>query len=94
MSDGQAHNAYPLPFSLVGSAGGRLKGNRFIVARSGRRSPMRPAVADIFGTPLEKFGEHGPAAVRMKSQIPMTKSRIPNGGFGASDLGSGPPRRS
>jgi hypothetical protein len=32
MSDGQAHNSYPLSFSLIGGAGGRIKGNRFIVA--------------------------------------------------------------
>ena len=32
MSDGQAHNAYPLPLAAVGGAGGRIKGNRFIVA--------------------------------------------------------------
>src|SRR4030095_4019107 len=32
MSDGQAHNSYPLSFSLIGGAGGRMKGNRFIIA--------------------------------------------------------------
>jgi hypothetical protein len=58
MSDGQAHNDYPLPFTLVGGAGGRLKGNRFIVAPE-RTSIANVwlSVADMFGTPLEKFGE-------------------------------------
>src|SRR5882672_4745493 len=32
MSDGQAHNSYPLPFALVGGAGGKLRGDRFVVA--------------------------------------------------------------
>jgi hypothetical protein len=58
MSDGQAHNAYPLPFTLVGSAGGRLKGNRFIVAPEWTSiANVWLSVADMFGTPLEKFGE-------------------------------------
>jgi len=58
MSDGQAHNDYPLPFTLIGGAGGRLKGNRFIVAPE-RTSIANVwlSVADMFGTPLEKFGE-------------------------------------
>src|SRR5688572_14367762 len=58
MSDGQAHNAYPLPFTLVGGAGGRLKGNRFIVAPEWTSiANVWLSVADMFGTPLEKFGE-------------------------------------
>ena len=58
MSDGQAHNAYPLPFTLVGGAGGRLKGNRFIVAPEYTSiANVWLSVADMFGTPLEKFGE-------------------------------------
>jgi alpha-mannosidase len=32
MSDGQAHNAYPLAFATVGSAGGRVRGNRYLIA--------------------------------------------------------------
>ena len=32
MSDGQAHAPYPLPLVAVGGAGGKVKGNRFIVA--------------------------------------------------------------
>ena len=57
MSDGQAHNAYPLPFSLVGG-GEPPQGNRFIVAHEW--TPIANvwlSVADMFGTPLEKFGE-------------------------------------
>ena len=58
MSDGQAHNAYPLPFSLVGAAGGRLKGNRFIVAPEWTSvANVWLSVSDMFGLPLEKFGE-------------------------------------
>ena len=58
MSDGQAHNAYPLPFTLVGGAGGRLKGNRFIVAPEWTSvANVWLSVADMFGTPLDKFGE-------------------------------------
>jgi hypothetical protein len=58
MSDGQAHNAYPLPFTLVGGAGGRLKGNRFIVAPEWTSiANVWLSVSDMFGLPLEKFGE-------------------------------------
>ena len=58
MSDGQAHNAYPLPFTLVGGAGGRLKGNRFIVAPEWTSiANVWLSVADMFGTPLDTFGE-------------------------------------
>jgi len=58
MSDGQAHNSYPLPFSLVGGAGGRMKGNRFIVAPEW--TPVANvwlSVAGMFGSPLERIGE-------------------------------------
>ena len=58
MSDGQAHNAYPLPFTLVGGAGGRLAGNRFIVAPDWTSiANVWLSVSDMFGLPLEKFGE-------------------------------------
>ena len=58
MSDGQAHNAYPLPFTLVGGAGGRLKGNRFVVAPEWTSiANVWLSVADMFGTPLDTFGE-------------------------------------
>jgi hypothetical protein len=32
MSDGQAHDSYPLPLSLAGGLGGRVQGGRFLVA--------------------------------------------------------------
>ncbi|MGD8340931.1 MAG: DUF1552 domain-containing protein [Gammaproteobacteria bacterium] len=32
MSDGQAHDSYPLPLSLAGGLGGKVEGDRFVVA--------------------------------------------------------------
>jgi len=32
MSDGQAHDSYPLPLSLTGGLNGKIKGDRFVVA--------------------------------------------------------------
>jgi len=58
MSDGQAHNDYPLPVAIVGGGGGRLRGNRFVVAPE--RTPLANlwlGVAGTFGLPLETFGE-------------------------------------
>jgi hypothetical protein len=58
MSDGQAHNSYPLSFSVTGGAGGRLKGNRFIIAPE--YTPIGNVwltVASLFNTPLERIGE-------------------------------------
>jgi hypothetical protein len=58
MSDGQAHNAYPLPLALVGGAGGRVRGNRFVVAPEW--SPIANVwlgVAGLFGSEIESFGE-------------------------------------
>jgi hypothetical protein len=58
MSDGQAHNAYPLPFTLVGGAGGRLAGNRFIVAPEWTSvANVWLSVSDMFGLPMDRFGE-------------------------------------
>ena len=58
MSDGQAHNAYPLPFTLVGGAGGRLQGNRFIVAPEWTSvANVWLSVSDMFGLPMDRFGE-------------------------------------
>ena len=58
MSDGQAHNAYPLPFALVGGAGGRSRATASSSRPSGRPiANVWLSVADMFGTPLEKFGE-------------------------------------
>ncbi|HEX5000827.1 MAG TPA: DUF1552 domain-containing protein [Terriglobia bacterium] len=58
MSDGQAHNSYPLSFSVFGSAGGRVKGDRFIIAPEW--TPIANVwlgVADMFGAPIESIGE-------------------------------------
>lgn len=58
MSDGQAHNSYPLSFSVIGGAGGRVKGNRFVIAPEW--TPIGNvwlSVADMFGARLESIGE-------------------------------------
>jgi hypothetical protein len=58
MSDGQAHSAYPLPLAVIGGAGGRLKGNRFLVPPEW--SPVANlwlSVAGMFGSRLDRFGE-------------------------------------
>jgi len=58
MSDGQAHNSYPLSFSVVGGAGGRVKGDRFVIAPEW--TPIANVwlgVADMFGAPLQSIGE-------------------------------------
>ena len=58
-------HSYPLPFSLVGGAGGRIKGNRFVVAPEW--TPVANVwlgVAGMFGTPLDSIGEStGPLAL-------------------------------
>jgi hypothetical protein len=58
MSDGQAHSAYPLPLALIGGAGGRLGGGRYLVAPEW--SPVANlwlSVAGVFGSRLDRFGE-------------------------------------
>jgi hypothetical protein len=58
MSDGQAHNSYPLSFSVLGGAGGRVKGNRFVIAPEW--TPIANVwlgVADMFGSRIESIGE-------------------------------------
>jgi hypothetical protein len=58
MSDGQAHNSYPLSFSVIGGAGGRVKGNRFVVAPEW--TPIANVwlgVASMFGSRIESIGE-------------------------------------
>jgi hypothetical protein len=58
MSDGQAHSAYPLPLAAVGGAGGRIKGNRFVVAPEWSSvANFWLSVAGMFGSPIERFGE-------------------------------------
>ena len=58
MSDGQAHNSYPLSFSVIGGAGGRVKGNRFTIAPEW--TPIANVwlgVASMFGSRIESIGE-------------------------------------
>lgn len=58
MSDGQAHSPYPLPLASVGKAGGRLKGDRLVMAPEWTPvANLWLSVAGIFGSPLESFGE-------------------------------------
>jgi len=58
MSDGQAHNSYPLPFALVGGAGGKLRGDRFVVAPEWCSiANLWLGVSGMFDLPLETFGE-------------------------------------
>jgi len=58
MSDGQAHGPYPLPFAVFGSAGGRLRGNRYVIAPEWSSiANLWLGVAGLFGAPLEQFGE-------------------------------------
>jgi hypothetical protein len=58
MSDGQAHSAYPLPLAAIGSAGGRISGNRFLAAPEWSSvANLWLGVAGLFGSPIERFGE-------------------------------------
>jgi hypothetical protein len=58
MSDGQAHNSYPLPVAAIGGAGGRVKGNRFIIAPEWMPiANLWLGVASMFGSPIESIGE-------------------------------------
>jgi hypothetical protein len=58
MSDGQAHSPYPLPLIAVGRGGGKVKGDRHIVA--GEWTPIANlwlTVADFYGVRLNSFAE-------------------------------------
>jgi hypothetical protein len=58
MSDGQAHAPYPLPLVAVGSAGGKVKGDRHIVAPDWTPvANLWLQVADLYGTHLDSFAE-------------------------------------
>jgi hypothetical protein len=58
MSDGQAHNSYPLAFSLAGGANGKLKGNRYMIAPEWTSiANLWVGVGDLYGLNLDKFGE-------------------------------------
>jgi hypothetical protein len=58
MSDGQAHNSYPLPFALVGGAGGQVRGGRYRIAPEWTPiANVWVSVAGLYGGRLETFGE-------------------------------------
>jgi hypothetical protein len=58
MSDGQAHNSYPLPFAAVGGLGGRLRGNRYLIAPEWSSiANLWLGVAGLYGSEMERFGE-------------------------------------
>ncbi len=58
MSDGQAHDSYPLPLSLAGGLGGRIAGGRFTVAPEWTTiGNLWIDIADRYGVQLASLGE-------------------------------------
>lgn len=58
MSDGQAHDSYPLPFSLAGGLGGKVRGDRFLVAPEWTTiGNLWVDVAARYGVEIESIGE-------------------------------------
>jgi len=58
MSDGQAHNAYPLPLATVGGLNGKLRGNRFVQAPDWTPiANLWLSVSDLYDARLDSFGE-------------------------------------
>jgi hypothetical protein len=58
MSDGQGHAPYPLPLVAIGRGGGRVKGDRHIVAPEWTPiANLWLGVASLYGIPLESFAE-------------------------------------
>jgi hypothetical protein len=58
MSDGQAHDSYPLPLTLTGGLGGRIRGDRFLVAPEWTTiGNLWVDVASHYGIPLNSLGE-------------------------------------
>jgi hypothetical protein len=58
MSDGQAHDSYPLPIALAGGLSGRMKGGRFLVAPEWTTiGNLWIDVASRYGVPLTSLGE-------------------------------------
>jgi hypothetical protein len=58
MSDGQAHAPYPLPLIAVGRGGGKVKGDRHIIA--GEWTPIANlwlGVSELYGVRLDSFAE-------------------------------------
>jgi hypothetical protein len=58
MSDGQAHDSYPLPLSLTGGLHGKIKGDRFLVAPEWTTiGNLWVDVAGHYGVELNSLGE-------------------------------------
>jgi hypothetical protein len=58
MSDGQAHAPYPPPLAVVGGAGGRIRGNRYMIAPEWTSmANLLLGVAGMFGSPIDSIGE-------------------------------------
>jgi len=58
MSDGQAHAPYPLPLVSVGRLGGKVKGDRHLVAPEWTPiANLWLGVANLYGIPLHTFAE-------------------------------------
>jgi len=58
MSDGQAHDSYPLPLSLAGGLSGRIEGGRFLVAPEWTTiGNLWIDVASRYGLELDSLGE-------------------------------------
>jgi hypothetical protein len=58
MSDGQAHAPYPLPLVAVGSAGGKVKGDRHVVAAEWTPvANLWLRISDLYGAHLDSFAE-------------------------------------
>jgi hypothetical protein len=56
MSDGNPHDRFNPPAVLVGSANGRLKGNRHVVAKGEPTATLLLALADMAGAEVPKMG--------------------------------------
>ena len=70
--------AYPLAFATVGSAGGRIRGNRYVIAPEW--SPIANlwlGVAGIFGSPIESIGESKPRFETEDDRAPFTLCGAP-----------------
>jgi hypothetical protein len=58
MSDGQAHAPYPLAMAVAGGAGGRVRGDRHIVAPEWTPiANLWLGVANLYGVPLDTLAE-------------------------------------
>ncbi len=58
MADGQAHDSYPLAFATVGHAGGRIRGNRYLIAPEWSSiANLWLGVAGMFDCPIDSIGE-------------------------------------